>query len=223
MCARTSTRSWLTSTCRRHGCEPGRDLSTFKALGYQVIGLENSGCEVLVQNFLELDLPRSHFDGVFANAVLFHIPGQELPRVLRQLHTTMKPAGVLFSSNPRGNGQEGWNEDRYGAFHDWQAWRDYMTAANSRNLTTTIGRQVCRTRCSPGWRAFGGRKCIECGLQRFAARALKDHTMEYTRLRQGGLRVCRICLGCMIHGVPELNAQQPEDESVPKLVCKTHG
>jgi len=127
------------------GCGPGRDLSAFKALGHQVVGLDgsaqlaaiarkNSGCEVLVQNFLELDLPRSHFDGVFANAVLFHIPGQELPRVLRQLHATLKPGGVLFSSNPRGNGQEGWNGDRYGAFHDWEAWRDYMTAAGFAEL-----------------------------------------------------------------------------------------
>jgi SAM-dependent methyltransferase len=127
------------------GCGPGRDLSAFKALGHGVIGLDgsprlaamarkNSDCEVLVQNFLELDLPRSHFDGVFANAVLFHIPSQALPRVLRQLHTTLKPGGVLFSSNPRGIGQEGWNKDRYGAFHDWEAWRHYTTAAGFAEL-----------------------------------------------------------------------------------------
>jgi len=68
----------------------------------------NSGCKVIEQNLLELDLPRSHFDGVFANAVLFHVPGQVLPRVLKELHATLKPGGVLFSSNPRGDGQEGW-------------------------------------------------------------------------------------------------------------------
>ena len=64
------------------GCGPGRDLKTFQALGHHAIGFEgspqlaamaraNSGCEVLKQSFLELDLPCSHFDGVFANAVLF--------------------------------------------------------------------------------------------------------------------------------------------------------
>lgn len=62
----------------------------------------NSGCEILEQNFLALNVPGSHFDGVFANAVLFHIPSQELPRILRELHATFKPGGVLFSSNPRG-------------------------------------------------------------------------------------------------------------------------
>ena len=123
------------------GCGPGRDLETFKRLGHLVTGLEGSarfatmaralsGCEVLHQSFLKLDLPAGHFDGVFANAALFHVPNQELPRVLRELHATLKPGGALFSSNPRGDDQEGWNGDRYCAFHSLDAWRRYMTAAN---------------------------------------------------------------------------------------------
>ena len=128
------------------GCGPGRDLMAFKALGHRATGLEgspqmaalaraNSGCEVLEQNFLQLDLPAQQFDGVFANAVLFHVPGQVLPRVLRELHATLKAGGVLFSSNPRGQGQEGWNGDRYGAFHDWPAWRDLVSAAGFSEVT----------------------------------------------------------------------------------------
>ena len=122
------------------GCGPGRDLKKFTALGHRATGLEgsaqlaalartNSGREVLEQNLLTLKLRSSHFDGVFANAVLFHVPTQELPRILRELHATLKPGGVLFTSNPRGDGQEGWNGDRYGAFHDWQTWRDFVCAA----------------------------------------------------------------------------------------------
>ena len=122
------------------GCGPGRDLNTFNALGHRATGLEGSprlaamartwsGCEVLEQSFLELDLPGSHFDGVFANAVLFHVPSQALPRVLGVLYATLKPGGVLFSSNPRGDGQEGWNGDRYGSFHDWRAWHGYLSTA----------------------------------------------------------------------------------------------
>jgi SAM-dependent methyltransferase len=128
------------------GCGPGRDLRTFKALGHRAIGLEgspllasmaraNSGCEVLEQSFLELDLPDKHFDGVFANAVLFHIPTQELPRILTELRATLKPGGVLFSSNPRGDGQEGWNGERYVAYHDWPAWHDHLSAAGFVELT----------------------------------------------------------------------------------------
>ena len=127
------------------GCGPGRDLKAFKALGHRVIGLDgsprlaalarsNSGCEVLEQSFLALDLPPSHFDGVFANAVLFHVPSEALPQVLRALHSTLKPGGVLFSSNPRGDGQEGWKGDRYGAFYDWQAWSGHVGAAGFEEL-----------------------------------------------------------------------------------------
>jgi SAM-dependent methyltransferase len=122
------------------GCGPGRDLRAFAALGHQAVGLEgaaqfvsmaraDSGCEVWQQDFLQLDLPPGHFDGVYANASLFHVPGRELPRVLGQLHATLKPGGVLFSSNPRGDNQEGWNGGRYGAYHDLAAWRDYVTGA----------------------------------------------------------------------------------------------
>jgi len=122
------------------GCGPGRDLQTFTQLGHVATGLEgsaqlaemarvHSGCEVLQQNFLALDLPAARFDGVFANAALFHVPAQELPRVLRELHATLKPGGVLFSSNPRGEGQEGWRGQRYGAFHDLASWRDSMMEA----------------------------------------------------------------------------------------------
>ena len=122
------------------GCGPGRDLSAFAALGHRATGLEgaerlaamaraHSGCEVWQQDFLDLDLPDRQFDGVFANAALFHVPGQELPRVLAQLRAALKPCGVLFSSNPRGGNEEGWNRGRYGAYHDLETWRRYLSAA----------------------------------------------------------------------------------------------
>jgi SAM-dependent methyltransferase len=116
------------------GCGPGRDLRTFRSLGHEAIGLDGapsfvamaraySGCEVWEQDFLALDLPPARFDGVFANASLFHVPRQELPRVLRELGATLRPRGVLFASNPRGRNNEGWQGERYGAWHDLSAWR----------------------------------------------------------------------------------------------------
>ncbi|MFI4868681.1 MAG: class I SAM-dependent methyltransferase [Steroidobacterales bacterium] len=122
------------------GCGPGRDLRAFAELGHVAIGLEgaaqfvtmaraDSGCEVWQQDFLRLDLPDAYFDGVYANASLFHVPSRELPRVLRQLRATLKPGGVLFSSNPRGGNEEGWNRGRYGAYHDLAAWQRYLTGA----------------------------------------------------------------------------------------------
>ncbi|MBI2799182.1 MAG: methyltransferase domain-containing protein [Gammaproteobacteria bacterium] len=128
------------------GCGPGRDLKTFSELGHVAIGLDgstrftemaraHSGCEVWTQDFLDLELPREHFDGVFANAVLFHIPTAALPRVLRQLHASLKVGGVLFSSNPRGQNQEGWNGERYGAYHALDVWRRYLIAAQFTEIT----------------------------------------------------------------------------------------
>ena len=128
------------------GCGPGRDLKVFVELGHVAVGLEGadrfvdmaqaySGCEVWYQDFLELDLPVNHFDGVFANASLFHVPSQELPRVLLAINATLRPEGVLFSSNPRGNNQEGWNGGRYGAYYDLETWRSYMLTAGFVELT----------------------------------------------------------------------------------------
>ena len=122
------------------GCGPGRDLQTFTALGHRPVGLdgtpsfatmarEASGCEVWLQDFLALDLPAARFDGIFANASLFHVPRADLPRVLAALHATLRPGGVLFASNPRGEDQEGWSGGRYGVWHRWESWRDFVSAA----------------------------------------------------------------------------------------------
>jgi len=122
------------------GCGPGRDLRHFRSLGHEAVGLDGSqefvamardfsGCEVLHQNFLALALPESRFDGVFANASLFHVPSRELPRVLRELRTALRPRGVLFSSNPHGNNEEGLNGERYCCFFDLETWRGHVSAA----------------------------------------------------------------------------------------------
>ena len=122
------------------GCGPGRDLMAFRDAGHDAVGLDGSaefvamarrmaGCEVLHQEFLSLDLPAARFDGIFANASLFHVPRQELPRVLRELHAALKPGGVLFSSNPRGDNREGWAGGRFGCFFDLETWRDRLSEA----------------------------------------------------------------------------------------------
>jgi SAM-dependent methyltransferase len=128
------------------GCGPGRDLRYFRSLGHEAVGLDGSaalvamaraesGCTVLHQDFLALDLPAGRFDGVFANASLFHVPRPALPEVLGKLHACLKPRGVLFCSNPRGDNQEGFQGDRYGCFFDLETWRGYVTAAGFTELT----------------------------------------------------------------------------------------
>jgi SAM-dependent methyltransferase len=122
------------------GCGPGRDLKRFVERGHRAVGLDGalpfvemaraySGCEVWQQDFLHLELPTGRFDGVFANATLFHVPSAALPDVLLRLHACLKPRGVLFASNPRGDNREGWNGVRYGAYYDLERWQAIVTAA----------------------------------------------------------------------------------------------
>jgi SAM-dependent methyltransferase len=150
------------------GCGPGRDLITFRDLGHEAVGLDGaeefvkmaraaSGCEVLHQDFLALDLPPARFHGVFANASLFHVPSQVLPTVLGQLHAALRPRGVLFSSNPRGKNQEGWQGTRYGAYHDLERWRTFVSEAGFEEVQHYY-RPPGRPRSEQPWLAMVARK-----------------------------------------------------------------
>lgn len=122
------------------GCGPGRDLATIAATGHTAVGLDGSaafaraareatGATVLHQDFLALDLPEARFDGIFANATMQHIPRRALPDVLARMHAALVPRGVLFTSIPRGDNEEGWNGGRFGSYHDLDAWRRFLTDA----------------------------------------------------------------------------------------------
>ena len=122
------------------GCGPGRDLATFARLGHRATGIDAlaefvamaraaSDADVWQQDFLALELPPAHFDGVYANASLFHVPSQALPRVLGELRASLKPRGVLFSSNPHGNDDEGWNRGRYGVYYRLATWQQMLVGA----------------------------------------------------------------------------------------------
>jgi SAM-dependent methyltransferase len=124
------------------GCGPGRDLLAFRQRGHVAVGLDGcaafvamartySGCEVLHQDFFELDLSGRSFDGVFANASLFHAPRAQLPSVLAVLRKALVPGGVLFCSNPRSFDRdvEGWQGERYGSYLTIEGWTRVISAA----------------------------------------------------------------------------------------------
>jgi SAM-dependent methyltransferase len=150
------------------GCGPGRDLAYFRSLGHEAVGLDGSarfvamaraatGCEVMQQDFLHLSLPEARFDGVFANASLFHVPTQALAHVLEALWNSLAPRGVLFSSNPHGDDREGFSGERYGAFLTLDTWRAYVTAAGFSELTHYY-RPAGQPRSAQPWLATVWRK-----------------------------------------------------------------
>ncbi len=154
------------------GCGPGRDLVYFQSMGHRPVGLDgsaafcemaraNAGCKVLHQQFLSLSLPDSTFNAVFANASLFHVPRQALPNVFRQLHTTLIAGGILFISNPRGNG-EGWQGERFGNFMEYDTTKDYLEAAGF-TLLKHYYRPEGLPRDAQPWLATVSQKVEACG------------------------------------------------------------
>uniref|UniRef100_A0A7S2HI05 Methyltransferase domain-containing protein n=1 Tax=Octactis speculum TaxID=3111310 RepID=A0A7S2HI05_9STRA len=121
-------------------CASGRDLKKFTELGHRAVGLDGvpafcamarelSGCEVWQQDLAALDLPAARFDGIFANACLFHLPSAALPGCLAQLKYSLKPGGVLFVSNAHGFGEdrEGWTGGRTAATNSYVCWLSEAT------------------------------------------------------------------------------------------------
>ena len=122
------------------GCGPGRDLLELSRRGARPTGLDGSarfctmanaisGCPVLHQDFTELELAPESFEGIFANATLFHVPSETIQSVLTNLWTALVPGGVLFSSIPRGADQEGWNGARYGTYYATERWDAHLHEA----------------------------------------------------------------------------------------------
>jgi len=142
------------------GCGPGRDLMTFQKLGHHPIGLDgcgrfvemataDAGVPVWHQDFLSLSLPSETFDGVFANASLFHVPSVALPSVLRELWATLRPRGVLVCSNPRGN-SEGWQGERYSCYLQLDGWTRLFEDAGF-ELTDHYYRPIGLPRAAQPW------------------------------------------------------------------------
>lgn len=122
------------------GCGPGRDVLAFSEMGHRVVGLD--GCaefltmaatvidaEFWHQDMLDLSLGEERFDGIYANASLFHVPRSHLDSTLKRLHNALRPDGVLFVSNPWGEDQEGWSGERYVVMHSWESWQRYLCHA----------------------------------------------------------------------------------------------
>lgn len=121
------------------GCGPGRDLLAFKQLGHHAVGVDGSlkfckmakdysDCPVINESFLSLSLQAESFDGIFANASLFHIPSEHLLEFLQRCYAWLKKGGVLMMSMPRGS-FEGFRNDRYVHLMEFAELSSYLKQA----------------------------------------------------------------------------------------------
>ena len=72
------------------------------------------GLEAYEMDFLHLDFPDGHFDGLFAQNCLLHVPKRDLTRVLQAILRVVRPGGLLYLGVYGGQDFEGvWEEDGY--------------------------------------------------------------------------------------------------------------
>lgn len=152
------------------GCGPGRDLRYFARLGHRATGVDGSahfvamaraysGCPVLQQDLLALQLPAESYDGVFASASLFHVPPEKLPAVLTAVHSALRPCGVLLGLNPRGRDEQGWLGDRFCCYYRLTTWQRHLRAAGFAELARAY-RPPGFPRARQHWVTTVWRKCI---------------------------------------------------------------
>lgn len=145
------------------GCGPGRDLKYFSSLGHNAFGLDGceafckmakdySNCEVFCQDFIDLDLKENFFHGIFANASLFHVPKSKLSQTLVCLRDSLTDKGVLFSSNPRGQGED-FSGSRYG---------NYMELKDYQAIVESVGFKLLDHYYRPGNMPIDERPWLAC-------------------------------------------------------------
>jgi SAM-dependent methyltransferase len=65
------------------------------------------GLEAYVMDFLHLDFPPSSFDAVFAMNCLLHVPKEDLPQALHQIHHLLRKNGIFYWGQYGGIEQDG--------------------------------------------------------------------------------------------------------------------
>jgi len=100
------------------GAGGGRDARDLIDMGYDYVGTDisqgllqeaqknNPGATFLLQSVYEIDFPDNSFDGVWACAVLLHMPKDRIDTALQSIQRVMKKDGVMFISLKKGDGEK---------------------------------------------------------------------------------------------------------------------
>lgn len=100
------------------GCAGGRDSKIFADRGFDVVGidlcdpfLEEAKKNVpsgtfLKKDFLDLDLPTTSFDGIWACASLLHLKKTDVGKTMESLYHLLKQGGHIFVGVKQGKGED---------------------------------------------------------------------------------------------------------------------
>ncbi len=106
------------------GAGSGQDSLFFQANGFTVTCTDLSpemvkycqsqGLNAQVMDFASLDFAPQSFDAVYARNCLLHVPKQDFPDILQNIHTLLRPSGLFFLGQYGGVDEEGvWESDHY--------------------------------------------------------------------------------------------------------------
>ncbi len=90
------------------GCGSGRDAHYFKLQNFKITALDASeelgklasahiGQDVLLMKFEDMTF-QNMFDGVWANASLIHVPYEDLKKILKKIHGSLKDNGIFYAT-----------------------------------------------------------------------------------------------------------------------------
>lgn len=133
------------------GCGSGRASKLLYEKGFSVVGIDFSekmlslarkrvqGASFALMDVRSPSFPDEHFDGVWANFAIIHIPQSETVPTLREWNRVLKPGGVLFITTSAGEHWEGiqdeWLRNGYKMFFhrmSEDALRNYLEKSSFR-------------------------------------------------------------------------------------------
>ena len=140
------------------GCGSGRDSVFFANQGFEVVAIDGSKSliELAQQTDTRIDWQCLRFDeiakqswqnqftGIWACASLLHVPFDDLPKILNDLLSCLRPTGILYASFKYGNGER----KKEGRFfcdmneHGWQLIGEQLDSAKALKLWQTVDNRM---------------------------------------------------------------------------------
>ena len=138
------------------GCGPGVKTKEFAKRGFDVTGIDFS--EEMIRlakeqvpsgKFFVKDIKKplgftTVFDGIFAQAVLLHIPKKKVTKVIRNITESLKSGGYLYIAvkelKPGNADEETVKDDDYG--YTYERFFSYFTLDEVKNAVKNIGMKV---------------------------------------------------------------------------------